>query len=199
MYDPEDVDIPESAIRKTFGEKPWVHKVQRHPSCLDAIPLEDWRRIIAAYMGYVTFIDEVGRLLDALEELGAADDTLVVFSSDHGGFVTGHKMHDKGPAMYEDIYNVPFIVNGPGFDGEAEDAFVSLLDLAPTFCEAAGVEIPDAYVGRSLFDLFRDDTDWREDVVAEFHGHKSLTNSECSARSPTNSSSTSSTLQSCMT
>jgi arylsulfatase A-like enzyme len=172
MYDPEDVDLPESAIRETFENKPWAVKRQRDESSLDEIPIEDWYRIVAAYMGYVTFIDdEVGRLLDALEEQGVAEETAVVFTSDHGGFVTAHKMHDKGQAMYEDIYNVPFVGRNLGIEADVVEEFVSLLDLAPTFCDIAGADVPDEYAGRSLLDLADDPDDWRPDIHAEFHGH----------------------------
>jgi arylsulfatase A-like enzyme len=135
--------------------------------------IEDWRRQIAAYHGWVTFIDhEIGRLLDGLAEHGLREETVVVFSSDHGAFLTRHKMHDKGPAMYEDIYNVPFLVSGiDGLDA-TEDAFVSLLDVAPTFCDLAGADIPDTYDGRSLLDLAEGTTDWREHARGEFHGHQ---------------------------
>jgi arylsulfatase A-like enzyme len=173
MYDPEDVELPESAIRETFEGKPWAVKKQRDESSLDEIPIEDWYRIIAAYMGYVTFIDdEVGRLLDELDAQGVAEETAVLFTSDHGAFLTAHKLHDKGQAMYEDIYNVPFLARNLGFEDDVVEAFVSLLDLAPTFCDLAGAEIPEAYAGRSLLELAEGAEDWRPDIHAEFHGHQ---------------------------
>jgi arylsulfatase A-like enzyme len=170
MYDPADIEIPDAAIEETFQGKPWAHETQSKMAGLHEIPTEDWRRMIAAYHGWVTFIDDqVGRLLDALEAYGVDDTTAVVFSTDHGAFLTRHKMHDKGPAMYEDIYNIPCIAAGLGLDA-VEDRFVSLLDLAPTFLELAGVDVPGEYDGRTLLDL-RDADDWRGSVTAEFHGH----------------------------
>ena len=61
-----------------------------------------------------------------------------------------------------------------GIDGLAtvEDAFVSLLDIAPTFCELAGADIPDTYDGRSLLELADGTADWREHARGEFHGHQ---------------------------
>jgi arylsulfatase A-like enzyme len=177
MYDPADVDIPESAIKETHEGKPWAHRTQSKMAGLHEIPIEDWRRLIAAYHGWVTFIDDqVGRLLDALEANGLDDSTAVVFTTDHGAFLTRHKMHDKGPAMYEDIYNVPLVAAGLGLEA-VEDRFVSLLDLPPTFLDLAGVDVPPAYDGRSLLDLREGDggdatdaADWRESITAEFHG-----------------------------
>lgn len=170
MYDPADIEIPESAIKETLQGKPWAHRTQSKMAGLHDIPIEDWRKMIAAYHGWVTFIDDqVGRILDSLEELGVDDSTAVVFSTDHGAFLTRHKMHDKGPAMYEDIYNIPFIAAGLGLN-DVENHFVSLLDLPPTFLDLADIEIPQEYDGRSLLDL-RSAADWRESITAEFHGH----------------------------
>jgi arylsulfatase A-like enzyme len=167
MYDRADVSLPESAIRETFENKPESHKAQR----LDFLETADWRHIIAAYHGWVTFIDDqVGRILDELDRLGLADSTAVFFSSDHGGFVSAHKSHDKGPAMYEDIYNVPLIARNIGQTGHDQEHFVSLLDLAPTFLDIADHPVPSQWDGRSLFDVGNED--WRTDITAEFHGHK---------------------------
>jgi arylsulfatase A-like enzyme len=169
LYDPAAVDLPESAIKETFQGKPAAHLAQREFSNLESLAIEDWHRYIAAYWGFVTLIDEqVGRVLAALDRLGVREETAVVFTSDHGAFLTAHKLHDKGPAMYEDIYNVPFVAEGLDVTGAREE-FVSLLDLAPTVLDLADTEIPDTYDGRSLLDLPADD--WRPDVTAEFHGH----------------------------
>ncbi|MFB6147116.1 MAG: sulfatase-like hydrolase/transferase [Halobacteriaceae archaeon] len=167
LYDPADVEIPASAIKETFADKPWVHRAQARMSGLHDLPVEAWRRLIAAYHGWVTFIDDqVGRILDALADRGVTDSTAVVFTSDHGAFLTRHKLHDKGPAMYEDVYRVPLLAAGLGLD-ESDDRFVSLLDLPPTVLDLAGVDIPSAYDGQSLLDA----GDWRRAITGEFHGH----------------------------
>lgn len=172
LHDPDDVDLPESAIKETFEGKPDTHRLQSEYSGLQGLDTEDWKRIVAAYRGFVSLIDDqVGRLREALAELGVAEDTAVLFSSDHGGFVTRHKLHDKGPAMYEDIYNVPLIAAGLGRVGAVEDRFVSLLDLPPTVLDLADAPVPDTYDGRSLLDLAEGPEDWRSAITAEFHGH----------------------------
>jgi arylsulfatase A-like enzyme len=171
MYDPEDVHLPESAVKERFEDKPTVQRTRYEKTDLQSLPVEEWRKILAVYYGYVTFIDDqVGRILDALEREGLADDTAVLYTADHGSFVTAHKNLDKGPLMYEDIYNVPFITRGLDLDAESTDAFASLLDLAPTFVDLAGLDVPEVYEGRSLLDLDRESEDWREYITAEFHG-----------------------------
>lgn len=170
MYDPDDVHLTESAVKEDFRNKPAVQKHRYNQTDLQALSVAQWRKIVAIYQGYVTFIDDqVGRILDTLERHGVADNTAVLFTTDHGSFVTSHKNLDKGPLMYEDIYNVPMIARGLGVD-DVSDEFVSLLDLAPTFLDAAGIETPAVYEGRSLFDLGDDTDDWRNYVTAEFHG-----------------------------
>lgn len=171
MYDLTDVDLPESAVKELFENKPVVQRQRYHKTDLEALSLRQWRKMIAVYWGFVTFIDDqVGRILDVLDECDLVDRTAVVFSSDHGSFVTAHKNVDKGPLMYEDIYNVPMIARGIDYDASTNDEFVSLLDLAPTFLDIAGVEIPDIYEGRSLNDLGDEMTEWRSEITAEFHG-----------------------------
>lgn len=171
LYDHREMDLPESAVKETFRNKP-SHQRLLEDDALKKYPTEDWKRILAAYHGFVSLIDaQVGRLLDALEEFGVAENTAVVFTADHGSYATAHKFLDKGATMYEDIYNVPFLARGIGRAGAVDDRFVSLLDLAPTFLDIADVSIPDSYDGRSLLQLNDPDAEWRDAITAEFHGH----------------------------
>jgi len=87
--------------------------------------------------------------------------------------MTRHKLQDKGPAMYEDIYNIPLIADVPGADGPSrDDHFVSLIDLSATFLDIGGVDAPDVYQGDSLLPLLRGEGPdyWRSDIVTEFNG-----------------------------
>lgn len=174
MYDPADVVLPAS-ITEDFAGKP---KVQEHYSdhwTVDSFSLDEWRKLIAVYWGYVTLIDEqVGRVLDALDDLGLADDTAVTFTADHGEFTGAHRLHDKGPAMYDDIYRIPLLARIPGgVGGHVEGRIATLTDLPATFCDLAGVDVPDYYDGRSLVPILRGDevSDWPDVFVGEFHGH----------------------------
>ncbi len=100
--------------------------------------------------------------------------TVTFFTSDHGAFVGSHKMQDKGPAMYDDIYHIPLVAQLPGGQtGATEERFVSLIDLSATFLDLAGAKIPAEYAGRSLVPLLRGDAaeGWRDHIIAEFHGH----------------------------
>ncbi|MGQ9628987.1 MAG: sulfatase-like hydrolase/transferase [bacterium] len=175
MYAPSLISLPPS-VAETFERKPIVQKHYSAHWAFDSFSEEEWRKIIAMNWGYITLIDEqVGRILSALDKLGLAGDTAVFFGADHGAFVGGHRMSDKGPAMYDDIYRIPLISRWPGHfpPGVVRDEFVSLMDLTPTFLELAGVPIPENFDGRSIVPLLegRNVPDWRCEIFAEFHGH----------------------------
>jgi len=97
----------------------------------------------------------------------------VVFTADHGEFTGAHRLNDKGPAMYEDIYRIPGLLRVPGLAPQRRREFASLVDLAPTIRDLASLEPDPAHDGRSLLPLAAGATvpDWRQEIVAEFHGH----------------------------
>jgi arylsulfatase A-like enzyme len=111
---------------------------------------------------------EVGRILQALEETGQADDTLVIFMSDHGEMLGDHGIYFKGPHFYDEAIRVPLVMRLPGVfeGGKTRDGFVELIDLAPTILEVAGIEAPrDRLQGHSLVN----ETAEREFVFCEYY------------------------------
>jgi arylsulfatase A-like enzyme len=108
------------------------------------------------YCGMIKRIDEAfGRMLDALESLGLRDDTVVLFTSDHGNhFKTRNKEYKR--SCHDASIRVPTALSGPGFDGGgAVSRLVSLIDLPPTLLDAAGLDAPADMAGRSLLPLLR--------------------------------------------
>jgi arylsulfatase A-like enzyme len=114
---------------------------------------DDWRQYRWAYCRLVELVDrEIGKLLDALEETGQLEDTLIVYSSDHGDGNAAHRWNQK-VVLYEEAVRVPFIVSWKGQTraGVTDDALVSMnLDLLPTCCDFAGVAPGSELRGRSL-------------------------------------------------
>jgi arylsulfatase A-like enzyme len=107
-----------------------------------------------------------------MDELGLRDETSVFFTCDHGEFTGAHRLHDKGPAMYEDIYRTPGIIHIPGAAPQVRTEFVSLLDCTATILDLAGLPFDEAVDSRSLVPLVRGEhPDWQPDIVGEFHGH----------------------------
>jgi arylsulfatase A-like enzyme len=115
---------------------------------------EELATMIAGYYGMVSQLDHnVGRVLDALDARGLADDTLVIATTDHGEYLGDHQMIFKGPLPYEGLLRVPLIVRGPGFEaGAVVDDPVGTIDLAPTALTAAGLPVPATMEGAPLLD-----------------------------------------------
>ncbi|GAA4943496.1 sulfatase-like hydrolase/transferase [Streptomonospora halophila] len=172
LYDPGLVELPPS-IAETFDGKPGVQRNYSAHWTFDTMPIEVTRKLIAVYWGYVTLIDgQIGRILDRMDELGLSEDTSVFFTADHGEFTGAHRLHDKGPAMYEDIYRIPGIVRVPGAPPQVRDEFVTLTDCTATVLQLAGCDTSAAVDSRSLLPLVRGEhPDWPDELLAEFHGH----------------------------
>lgn len=118
---------------------------------------EQIRKDMAIYYGMTSFMDQqIGRILDALDRLGLAENTLVVFTTDHGHFLGQHGLIDKGPFHYEDLLKIPMLARYPGKipAGRPSHAIQSLVDLAPTFLTAAGIEVPGLMQGVNQLDTW---------------------------------------------
>jgi arylsulfatase A-like enzyme len=142
---------------------PWV------PEDLRGVP-GDWHSELPDYYGIVRRLDECfGRLLGALEEQGIREETVVLFTSDHGShFRTRNGEYKR--SCHESSIRVPAAISGPGFDTGADvDDLVSLLDVPPTLLDAAGIEPPESMRGSSLRPLARGESsaDWREEVFVQ--------------------------------
>jgi arylsulfatase A-like enzyme len=111
----------------------------------------DLAHILALYDGEIRYADtEVGRVLDHLAARRMADNTLVVVTSDHGEEFLEHGSWEHQKTLYEEVVRIPLIVRGPGAAARRERTPASLLDVAPTILEWAGVAIPPSVQGRSL-------------------------------------------------
>jgi len=111
----------------------------------------------AKYYAMIELIDHnVGRMLDALADSRQAEDTLVIFMSDHGETLGDHGLTLKGCRFYEGLVRVPLIVAGAGVgvSNQTCDSLVELTDIAPTLLDLAGLDIPERTQGRSLLPLF---------------------------------------------
>ena len=131
--------------------------------------------------------DQVGRLVDYLDENGLRENTLVIFMSDHGEMLGDHGLYWKGAYFYEALTHVPLIISWPGHIqcGIRSDALVELMDIAPTLLDLAGMEIPFWMKGKSLKGILTG-------VVSPDHHHDSVYSEfyHCLARSHQNISAT---------
>jgi arylsulfatase A-like enzyme len=152
MYDPQAIP-EEPSFAETWHNKPRVHEVYERFWGLSSGGWRSWREIVARYWGYVTMIDDlVGRMLDELRALGLEENTLVVFTTDHGDMMGAHRLIEKGPFAYEETWRLPMVAAHPAVEapGSACDEFVYLHDLFPTFLEVAGLTPPGVPDSQSI-------------------------------------------------
>lgn len=132
---------------------------------------EQWRRYRANYCGMIRLIDDqIRRFVEELEVRGLHENTLLVFTSDHGDYAGDYGLQRKGVGLPECLVRVPLIFVGPGITrlgitghSTSREEFVSLVDIMPTLCEMTGAEIPYGVQGRSLWPLLTGGTYVREE------------------------------------
>lgn len=114
------------------------------------------QEVLAAYYASVSFMDQqVGRLLDALEATGLKENTIVVFTSDHGYHLGEHDFWQKW-SLHEESARIPLVMAGPGIGFSETEALTEQIDLYPTLASLAGLPVPDQVQGKSLAPLLRD-------------------------------------------
>jgi len=156
--------------------KPYAQAQQRRTWGVDGWAWDRWAPTVGRYLGTLTLLDaQIGRLLARLDDLGLAENTVVVYTTDHGDMCGGHGMVDKHLVMYDDVVHVPLILKLPGrtASGPCASFVCNALDLASTFCDLAGVPAPAAFAGRSLLPLLRGETQaGRDSIFAMYCGNQ---------------------------
>jgi len=113
----------------------------------------EFKDVVAHYYGCVSFVDsQIGVMLDAVDRLGLSDDTIVIYTSDHGDNTGSHGTIFKNHTFYDELFNVPFLARYPGCirPGRFSNALINGADLMPTLLEMAGAPIPRDIHGRSF-------------------------------------------------
>jgi len=172
----EEIPLP-NYVEGELATKPASQTAfaQRKRWNADDMTARDHRMIRAAYWAMCDQVDfHVGRILDALEASGQRENTIVIFTSDHGEMLGDHNLYLKGPLLYDPAIRVPLIVSWPGVipAGVESGALVELSDLAPTIMEATTGQIPAAMQTQSLWPLITGAAPadhFREDVYCEYY------------------------------
>jgi choline-sulfatase len=177
MYRNAEIPMPRpyGDIRKLSPTYEWVEIV--HGIDKETLSPEKVREARRNYLAMCTYIDDrIGQMLDALDRFGMAQNTMVVFTSDHGDML-GEKGQWFKRIYLEGSARVPLMVRYPGKvpAGRRVGALVSLVDLFPTMAEAAGVEVHTQLDGRSLMPLMSGREDGRDrEVIGEYFGEGTL-------------------------
>jgi len=183
MYDPADIELPPEFDIPREG-RPGVTAKVDHDDLFSYYESQDWsraqyREVLAAYYGQVAMIDDcVGRILDALESEGMAEETLVVFTSDHGDHAGQFGWFGKS-TMYEGAVRVPLIVRDPGSDavaGSRSQRNVNLIDLFATILDRCDASGPGRTHSRSLAPLLDepDSDEWDNATYSELSHSRML-------------------------
>lgn len=187
MYDPEALSLPEGRPGEHDANPPHFAETQKPDAdfsefmdepfgihgCSSHVQEESERRKnLAVYYGMISMLDHaIGKLLDHLDAKGLSDQTLVVFTSDHGHYMGEHGLTQKGPFFYEEGIRVPFLARWPGHisEGSESQGLLSLIDLPASFLDAAGRARPGCMQGVSQLPVWRKDAvTVRDDVLVEF-------------------------------
>lgn len=134
----------------------------------------DLKKDIAIYYAMTSLMDKyIGKILDKLDELGLAENTIVVFTTDHGHFFGHHGLIAKGPFLYEDMIKIPFIVRWPGKvpENRVSPAMQSLVDLAPTLLDFCGLRIPGNMTGVTQKGVWTGECESARDHILCEHHH----------------------------
>ena len=165
---PPNFAIPafEPEIIRVEQEANWaIHPFRTHTE-------EDWRRLRWAYFRLVEKVDRnIGRVLDGLRAQGLEENTVIIFSSDHGDGHGAHQWNQKC-VLYEEVVRVPFIVQAPGGKPgivDRQHLISNGLDIFPTICDYAGIDLPAGLRGHSVRPIAegRNPGLWRDAVFVE--------------------------------
>ena len=155
-HDPAKVDLPVNFADPLEANEPMRYRINRE-ACRARYGHgeKEIRELIARYWGLVTQVDRsVGEILDTLDELGLTDNTIVVFTSDHGDMMGAHRMVEKC-TMYEEAVRIPWLMRIPRMQDRPRviKRRVSQIDMVPTLLELMAAAAPDHLQGKSLVPL----------------------------------------------
>lgn len=158
MYNPDD--MPEPLMNEGENER--------------GLTPAEWRRVRQFYYALISHVDDqVGRILDALDEEGLTENTLVLFTSDHGEHLGDHGQTAKGPPGLDSCSHVPLLVSWPGQipGGTVQDDLIEAVDLVPSILDYCGVQTPAYLQGRSFRPLLEQRSEYnrRKSVFIEYH------------------------------
>ncbi|MCL2775966.1 MAG: sulfatase-like hydrolase/transferase [Oscillospiraceae bacterium] len=186
MYKPEDIE-KWGGFDDDFHVKPYMHKQQVINWNLENRTWEEWSRTVALYYGYVSqYDDAIGRILQNLEATGQLENTVIIYTCDHGDMCGSHRMIDKHYVMYEDLVHVPFIIRCDSlikpqiFEGYVHNC----LDVVPTILDLLDIEKPvntNTLHGESLAPALISGEKWDRDyAVSSYNGQQfGLYSSRC--------------------
>ncbi len=178
LYEPNDLPVGEAFLKppgRDASERNRLDSDEYVNGGFKNYPLKtewDWRRLRANYCGLVTLVDRaVGKIISALEESGQMENTIIVYTSDHGEMMGDHAQMGKG-VLYEESARIPFFIRVPWLSekGEMVEGRVSQIDLVPTLLDLMRQPVGDHLQGRSLQPVLKGEENLKDnDVIIEWN------------------------------
>lgn len=186
VHKPDEVDISRTHQRD-LDQRPWWHRaaLETKPKAKHEhhrILREEYSRIspqtdeqlaamTANYYNMIAFLDDgVGQIMQKLKQSGLDENTIVIFTSDHGEYLGDHGLYLKGPMHYDGLLRVGMLMSGPGIEADKRiSSPVSTMDLAATFCDWGGAELPAEAQAKSLAPLIVHGTAVQDHVYNEWN------------------------------
>ena len=174
LYEPGSLPLPDS-FDDPMEDKPALYRRTR--SRYSQLTREEHQESIRRFYAFCSYEDYLfGKVYDALEASGQAENTLILYCSDHGDYMGAHGLWAKGLPCFREAYNVCCMAGGAGIKnpGRESDALVSLADWAPTFLELAGIQTDRPFAGRSLLPLLQgsEPENWRDACFTQTNGNE---------------------------
>lgn len=172
------VTLPEN-LRDDFQDKPWFHNVPWWPSMdTSTLTQEDWLEVIRYAGMHRMLVDQaLGRVLRTLDETGLSDETIVIFTSDHGDMCGAHNRFDKGPYYYDEVFRVPLMMKVPQEKPAIQKGYVSLIDLGKTLFDRMNHETKKPMFGRNIMPLIGKEEpphDWQNMVYGMYEKYNGM-------------------------
>lgn len=182
LYDREKIELVDNPYVPAGAPRESIHQWNELRGMYGGIPKEGAlsddlaRTLMHGYYACISYTDAmIGRLLDELDELGMRENTIVILWGDHGWQLGEHSLWCKH-ALFKTSLHSPLIISAPGESaGQRVQSLVEFVDIYPTLCQLAGVEIPSHAQGRSLAPLMRDPgAPFKEAIFGRYHGGESV-------------------------
>lgn len=164
MYDPASIPLPP---KDDLSTKPKRQRTAHLMDAMDMVDSDHLRRLRAMHYGMVNGVDDaIGRVIRTLEENGMRDDTIIVFTADHGDSMGAHGLIQKQNGFYDSFARIPLLISWPGvITARRTDELAELVDMMPTILSLAGIETPHGTQGSDLSIFLRGEKNTTKEFI----------------------------------
>ncbi|WP_273321048.1 sulfatase [Vallitalea guaymasensis] len=173
-FNPDDIVLPDN-VGKIAKNEP-VNRRDGVPAQLaENVTEKEWRQVWSAHLALLNYVDDqVGKVIDRITEKGLLEDTIILFTSDHGDHLGQHSMYQK-MEMYEQAVNVPLLIKIPNMEPRKIEGTMSNLDILPTLLDELYIEKPNDLDGTSNYEIIHNNGEIKDrKVFCQYSGNPEL-------------------------